>query len=327
MDPILESGVALVVAFQALGGWLIAPMRFFTFLSSQEFLLLILPVVYWSVNPTLGARIAFTLLLTNGLNEALKLAIHSPRPYWVSAQVKAFAAEPTFGAPSGHSQTAVAIWGLVAASIRRPWAWVAAIVLILLVGFSRIYLGVHFLQDVLLGWLLGGLALWAVLQWSDRATAWLKRQTLWTQIGLAFGLSVLLLAASSAARLSLSGWTFPTEWGNTALQAGATEVPNPLSLDNSITSAGAAFGLLAGLAWITSRGGFSAQGPLKLRAARFILGVIGLLFLWYGLGLIFPRDDTLISYILRYLRYALVGVWISAGAPWVFLKLHLAEKN
>lgn len=327
MDPFFESSIALVIAVQALGGWLAVPMRFFTFLSSQEFLLLILPVVYWSVNPTLGARIAFTLLVTNGLNEALKLAIHSPRPYWISDQVKALSFEPTFGAPSGHSQIAVAVWGLVATAIRRPWAWVAAMALILLVGFSRIYLGVHFLQDVLLGWLVGGLALFAVLRWSDGVTAWLKRQTLGMQVALAFGVSALILLAASAAFFSLQGWDFPAAWAETALRAGAPEAPAPVSLSNSVTNAGAAFGLLAGLAWIMSRGGFSAQGPLKLRAARFIVGIIGLLLLWYGLGLIFPRDDSLVSYILRYLRYTLVGAWISAGAPWVFLRFHLAEKN
>lgn len=327
MDSLLQNGIAMIIAFQGLGDWLTAPMRFFTFLSSQEFLLLVLPVVYWSINPSLGARIGFLLLLTNGLNEVFKLAIHGPRPYWINPQVKALAFEPTFGAPSGHTQTAVVIWGLIAAQLKRPWAWAVAIGLILLVGLSRIYLGVHFLHDVVLGWLIGAVILWAFLRWSDAVTAWLKRQSLGMQIALAFGLSVLMLLASSAALFSLSGWTFPAEWANSVLQAGAPEAPDPLSLNNSVTSAGATFGLLAGLAWITSQGGFSARGPFKLRATRFVIGVIGLLILWYGLGKIFPDDDTLIAYILRYLRYTLVGCWISAGAPLVFLKLHLAEKG
>ena len=61
--------------------------------------------------------------------------------------------------------------------------------------------------------------------------------------------------------------------------------------------------------------------------ARYILGLVGLLILWYGLGLVFPREATFIAYLLRYLRYTLVGAWITAGAPYLFLRLHLAEKT
>jgi hypothetical protein len=57
----------------------------------------------------------------------------------------------------------------------------------------------------------------------------------------------------------------------------------------------------------------------------FLLGLVGVLVLWYGLGLVFPRDEAVIPYILRYLRYALVGGWISAGAPWLFTRLKLVQ--
>ncbi|WP_162428495.1 phosphatase PAP2 family protein [Pontibacter pudoricolor] len=71
--------------------------------------------------------------------------------------------------PSGHATTAMALFGLLAYFIYRhnrdkPYrkfiVWAAAI-LILLVGFSRIYLGVHFLSDVLAGFILG--FLWALV--------------------------------------------------------------------------------------------------------------------------------------------------------------------
>ena len=34
----------------------------------------------------------------------------------------------------------------------------------------------------------------------------------------------------------------------------------------------------------------------------------------------------MLPYLLRYIRYALVGAWISAGAPWFFAKLNLAGR-
>ncbi|RDV14164.1 PAP2 family protein [Pontibacter diazotrophicus] len=70
-----------------------------------------------------------------------------------------------FSFPSGHATTAIALYGLLAYFLCRHYQahaqrklllWLAAI-LILLVGFSRIYLGVHYLSDVLAGFLLGTL--------------------------------------------------------------------------------------------------------------------------------------------------------------------------
>lgn len=69
-----------------------------------------------------------------------------------------------FSFPSGHATTSLALYGLLAYFLYRHYhrrsqyqslaVWIAA-VLILLIGFSRIYLGVHFLSDVLAGYLLG----------------------------------------------------------------------------------------------------------------------------------------------------------------------------
>ena len=61
------------------------------------------------------------------------------------------------------------------------------------------------------------------------------------------------------------------------------------------------------------------------KALRYVLGGIVLLALWFGLGQIFPRGEDLISYILRFLRYTLIGVWVSALAPIIFMRIGLAS--
>jgi hypothetical protein len=86
------------------------------------------------------------------------------------------------------------------------------------------------------------------------------------------------------------------------------------------------FGLAAGAVWIASQGGYQASGPIEKRALRYVIGLIGILIFWFGLGQLFPRDESLISYFLRYLRYSLVGFWIIAGAPWLFFRFKLAER-
>jgi uncharacterized membrane protein YGL010W len=64
---------------------------------------------------------------------------------------------------------------------------------------------------------------------------------------------------------------------------------------------------------------------------RYVLGAVGVLVFYLGLkvlfGLIVPDTEAVFPYILRYIRYVLVGAWISAGAPWIFVKLKLAGKT
>jgi membrane-associated phospholipid phosphatase len=324
MEFLLQTGLDWIVAIQSLGGWLEAPMRFFTFIGSQEFFFLALPVIYWSVDAGLGLRVALILVLSNNLQLILKLLLADPRPYWVSAQVKAFVAEGTFGIPSGHAQNSMALGGIIASRLRKPWAWMAAFALTFLVGFSRLYLGVHFVYDVLAGWLIGGLLLYLLIRFWDPAVAWLEGRSLGQQVMLAFVASLVFLAIGVWSAARLDGYSFPEEWRENALRAGP--LPDPVSIEGLLTAAGSLFGLGVGAGWIASRGGYQASGPIEKRVLRYVLGSIGTVLLWFGLGQIFPGDESLISYILRYFRYSLVVFWVVAGAPWLFFHFKLAER-
>jgi hypothetical protein len=65
-------------------------------------------------------------------------------------------------------------------------------------------------------------------------------------------------------------------------------------------------------------GGFEPRGTLKTRVIRYVSGITIALIIWGGLGAVFPDGTTAIAYSLRYLRYALLGAWIGAGAPRLF---------
>jgi len=323
MDPWYQYGIQLIASFQTVP-WLEAPMRFFTFLGTQEFFILVLPVVYWCVDAGLGIRIGFILLLGNGLNEFAKMALQGPRPYWVSTQVKALAAESLFGIPSGHAQTAAGVWGTMAAGIRRRWAWIAAVTVILLIGLSRIYLGVHFPHDVLAGWLLGGLTLWAFLALWGRIAAWVKQRTLLQQLLLSLVFPAVVLLAGGSLAYGLRGYVVLEEWMINAARAGEP-LPAPVSMDGTLTSAGTLLGLSLGLVLIQRRVGFKPSGPIWRRAISYVVGLIGVLVLYLGLKAVFPAEDSLVGMSLRFVRFALLGLWVSAGAPWVFGKLGLVE--
>jgi len=193
METIWDMGIAVVLFLQNMGHWMTAPMRFFTFLGQAEFYLLVMPILYWCVDARLGLRVALIL--------SLKIAFHQPRPYWLTRRVHAFVSESNFGFPSGHAQNSVSLWGLLAAKMRRRWAWAVAIVLAFCIGLSRLYLGVHFPTDVLVGWLVGALVLWAFLRWEEPVAQWLSRRAVGQQVLIALVASLAVLALTLLIRL------------------------------------------------------------------------------------------------------------------------------
>jgi len=324
MGFLVSNGINWIIAIQSLGAWLEAPIKFFSFLGSENFLFLILPLIYWSIDSRLGLQVAMILAASNNLKPILKMLFTGPRPYWMSAKIQAFVAESSFGIPSGHAQDAVAVWGTLAFGTRKRWAWVAAVTLAFFIGFSRLYLGAHFVHDVLAGWFIGALLLWVFIRFWDSAAAWLKTQSLTQQILISFIISLIAIVIAALIVGRFNGYTFPEEWRDNALRAGP--IPDPVSMEASITAAATFFGLAAGMAWLAARGGYQADGPIEKRALRYVIGLIGVVILWRGLALFLPNNTDFVSYTLRYVRYTLVGFWVTAGAPWLFFRFKLAEK-
>ena len=310
----------LIAALQGLGSWPVLPMNLFSYLGTEDFFMLVLPVLYWCVNSTLGLQVAVILMFSTSFNSALKMAFHGTRPYWYSSSVKGMAIETSFGVPSNHAQSAVAVWGIMAAYVRKWWGWLVAALLAVLIGLSRLYLGVHFPHDVLLGWLIGGLILWLLMRFWRPVSSWSARQSRQRQVMFAFlgSLVVFALPLLPFAWLKVTNWQPPQAWASFATQA--------ISLQDGATTAGTLFGLLVGVVWLNRQGGFQTQGPWWQLAMRYFLGVAGVLIIRYGLKFIFPEGEYAWAYFLRYVRYTLIGFWVAAGAPWMFIRLKLAEK-
>ncbi|UEA60124.1 phosphatase PAP2 family protein [Gordonia otitidis] len=87
----------------------------------------------------------------------------------------------SYSFPSGHSMMTMVVYGLIAVAAYRlipwvrahPWSMALAPVISILVGLTRIYLGVHWTTDVLAGWIIGalwvGLCTWVLSLWLSRA--------------------------------------------------------------------------------------------------------------------------------------------------------------
>lgn len=331
MDAIMQWGVEVVVALQNLPA-LEGLMEFFTFLGTEEFFLLVMPALYWSVDSALGARLAVVLVSSVALNGLLKVGFHLPRPYWIDSRVMALSVESSYGLPSGHAMDATAVWGFLAAQVkgaRKVWAWPVALAVIFLISFSRVFLGVHFPSDVLAGWVFGAALLWVIFRWERPVTGWLSRWSRAPQLGLAFGVSLVFMALAAGARLAIASAPDPLSWETTAAAAAPPEegelAINPRDPSDGASQGGMIFGLGAALALASRTSRMDAGGAWGKRVARFGLGMLGVLVFWMGLKYVFPTEPFLPAMVFRYIRYALTVFWVLYLAPWVFLKIRLAD--
>jgi membrane-associated phospholipid phosphatase len=322
MDFITQIEVPIVLFLQSLGEWLKTPMLAFTFLGQEEFFMTLLPFLYWCVDARVGLQIAAITVFSNLGVSALKLIICMPRPFWVSADVQPWTAETSFGMPSGHATTAASIWGVLAVFLRKKWTTIIILIVIFMIGISRVFLGMHFLSQVLVGWLLGGLLLLIFLRVTPPIMRWFLKFPIAMQISLVFLGSILIICIYLAFYLPLVGWQAPAQWVELGSRPLEGDPFNPIELSSACTLAGTWFGGMAGAAWYYHRyGRLDTSGTYLQKTFRYLIGVAVLVLLWYGLGSIFPRTPSLDAYILRFLRYALLGLWMTVFAPWVFKKL------
>lgn len=312
------------ILFQSLGNWLFYPMRFFSFLGDEEFYLFIMPAIYWCFDSRLGLKLGLLLMFSNGMNGIFKFVFHSPRPFWINEKVIAYIHETSFGVPSGHSQHAVVMWGYIATLTKKIWLRWILILVFIMVGLSRIYLGAHFILDVMVGWVIGGLVLFLFIyvenKYGKKIASWKKSQ----QINSGLLVSFLVLVIPFLLVILNNNWEFDPNYLINVNRVFEGNTPNPFSLDGVITAAGAWFGLVVGVVIVSQQIPLGKiTSSINRRIIRFIIGLIGVMIFWAGLKVIFPEDIVFVSEFLRYLRYFLIGLWISAGAPLLFKKLSL----
>ena len=126
-----------------------------TTLGEETALLVIALIFFWCVDKRKGYYILTVGLLGTVFNQFVKLLCRVPRP-WIKDPNFTILEQAREGAggfsfPSGHTQTAVGLFGAVAVTTKRRWLSAISLALAVLVGFSRMYVGVHTPQDVLVG--------------------------------------------------------------------------------------------------------------------------------------------------------------------------------
>lgn len=130
-------------------------MLIITMLGEETAFLAIALIVFWCVDKKRGYLVMAVGFMGTIANQFLKLLCRVPRPwvldenFTVVGDAKDAAGGYSF--PSGHSQNAVGTLGAVALTDKKRWIKVICVAFMVLVPFSRMYLGVHTLADVVVG--------------------------------------------------------------------------------------------------------------------------------------------------------------------------------
>ena len=124
-----------------------------SFCAETYFLLAFMLIMYWFIDKKNGRILMFSAVLSLGINCTLKGIFRVARPFVRNTAIEPLRVETATGYsfPSGHTQAFSNFAFTGANLIKKFWLWVLASVLVVLVAFSRMYLGVHTVLDVGVG--------------------------------------------------------------------------------------------------------------------------------------------------------------------------------
>ena len=267
-----------------------------TRLGEETAFLVIALIVFWCVDKKKGYYVMAVGFLGTMANQFLKLICRVPRP-WVQdpnftilEQARDAAAGYSF--PSGHSQTAVGTFGCLAATAEKKWWRRVCILIAVLVPFSRTYIGVHFLSDVLVG---AGMACLLV--------GILNKPILRGGVKEMKALIAVMIGCAAAFLLYVSLWKFPADMDGHNYESG---------LKNAYTLLGCLIGVaivyVVDIKWLQ----FPVEAVWWVQLIKIAVGLALVLAVKEGLRA--PLEALLPVYPARAVRYFLIV--IMAGSIW-----------
>ncbi len=261
---------------------------------SELIFISVLLLLFWTINKREAIFATYILLFAIVTNYWLKVIIAKERPpvsNWYPGTDP-----PNYSTPSGHSQFSATIYGWFAVRIKRWWMLLFAIIITTLVGISRVYLGVHYIEDVLIGWGIGILTVLAFFYLERPVREFLSR---YRQEYLLIGVAIVALC------MMVITWFLPAP-------------PN----DNFGAIGGTVIGFSLGLALEMRYVNFTLEpvnGQKWRLVLRVVLGLLIIIGMMVGLGVFLPSENLW----LRGLRYTLIALTGTFVWPAIFNRLNL----
>jgi undecaprenyl-diphosphatase len=170
-----------------------------TYFGELNTVLVIMAVIYWSVNKDIGTYMLMGWSGNRILNGALKVTVCAYRPWIRDARIIPYGdsinTATGYSFPSGHTMNASTVFG--GGAVRKDLPGMLRIVLgamVALVAFSRIYLGVHTPQDILVGAVCGTLVMCLTLKLMQWVKAHPEKDVLILCVGIALAICVAVYA-------------------------------------------------------------------------------------------------------------------------------------
>lgn len=242
-----------------------------TMCGEQIVLISIISIIYWALDKKFGEYIAYSVLTSVLLNNAVKDIFKMKRPIGeegIRTLREKTATEYSF--PSGHTQSSASFYGAMAIYLKKKAMYIIATIMIILIGFSRLYLGVHYPKDVIVGGILGVLTSLICYKLYNR----FENKMLLYVITFIVFIPALTFAHSA----------------------------------DFIKGMGTYLGFVIGMYIEKKYVNFSIEGSTTVKVIRVLLGILILLVLQVGLKAIFP-SETIFSFI-RYALISFVGIGI-----------------
>lgn len=242
-----------------------------TICGEQLVLISIISIIYWALDKKFGEYIAYSVLTSVLLNNAIKDIFKMKRPIGEEG-IRTLREETATGYsfPSGHTQGASSFYGAMAIYLKKRVMYIIATVMIILIGFSRLYLGVHYPKDVIVGGILGVLTSLICYKLYNKV----ENKMLLYVITFAIFIPALTFAHSA----------------------------------DFIKGMGTYLGFIIGIYIEKKYVNFSTEGSTGNKIIRVLLGIVILLVLQLGLKVLLP-SGTIFSFI-RYSLISLVGIGV-----------------
>lgn len=280
----------------------------------------VIALMLWLKGTRFGLRVGLIAILSGLFVQTLKVLVMEPRPYYANEALYAWRDSDGFGMPSGHSSSAVAVWGTLALLLKRWWLYPLSGALILLIGLSRIYFGVHSPSQVLAGWAAGSIVLLGWLIYEQRVINWLRKFSTGIQVGMAVAATMVMLGFSTFALPALeANFAMPDRWVErhqeaqsyeASLDGESVETFKALELFNSpaLDEIGLFLGIMLLGIYVLKHGGFE-NFSRREQIANVVIGLV-------TLAILVPLMDVVeTSFVMSLIFWAILPLILGLAVP------------
>ena len=251
----------------------------FNFFSQQYFLIMLVAFIYWTYDKKKGEALAFSIIFTTAFSCGLKGILKMPRPFTFDG-VKALnkSSAPGYSFPSADTAAAAATATTVSGWTKNSVLKILLAIYVIIIGFARMYFGLHFPADVLCGLVIG--------------------------CGVAFGIKKIFSTFNSPIFTAFIATVILVPFMFFGQQA------------DYFKTFGLMLGALCGVYTEHTFVNFDYKISRGKKAARFLIGIVGLIAIAVLTKKFFPENNFLLVLDKFLLTFFAVGIY-----PAIFKKL------